>query len=60
MGYSVRTEQWRYTEWDQGKRGTELYDEVNDPTESHNLSADPTHRKVVADMQRRLRRMSGR
>lgn len=59
MGYSVRTEKWRYTEWDQGKRGTELYDEMNDPTESHNLSADPKHRKVVADMQRRLRRMSG-
>jgi len=23
MGYSVRTEKWRYTEWDDGKRGTE-------------------------------------
>ena len=59
MGYSVRTEKWRYTEWDQGKRGAELYDEVNDPHESRNLAADPTQQKVVAEMQRLLRRMSG-
>ena len=26
MGYSVRTEKWRYTEWEGGKRGAELYD----------------------------------
>ena len=27
MGYSVRTEKWRYTEWENGKRGAELYDQ---------------------------------
>jgi uncharacterized sulfatase len=59
MGYSVRTEQWRYTEWDQGKRGAELYDEVADPGEANNLASDPKHEKVVRDMQRRLRRMTG-
>ena len=59
MGYSVRTEKWRYTEWDQGKRGTELYDEVNDPQESNNLAADPKHQSVVAEMRRLLTRMSG-
>ena len=59
MGYSIRTERWRYTEWDGGKRGAELYDEAGDPTESNNLAADPKHQKVVADMQRRLRRLSG-
>ncbi len=59
MGYSIRTEKWRYTEWDQGKGGTELYDEARDPSESNNLAADPTHRKVVADMQRLLRRVTG-
>lgn len=59
MGYSVRTEQWRYTEWDQGKRGVELYDEVADPGEANNLASDPKHEKVVRDMQRRLRRMTG-
>ena len=43
MGYSIRTEKWRYTEWDDGKRGTELYDESDDPAEMRNLAADPKH-----------------
>jgi uncharacterized sulfatase len=59
MGYSIRTEKWRYTEWDKGKRGAELYNEVDDPHESNNLAADPKHQHVVVDMQRLLRRMSG-
>jgi uncharacterized sulfatase len=56
MGYSVRTEQWRYTEWDEGKRGVELYDEKSDPEEKRNLAADPSQAKVVQDMRRLLRR----
>ena len=28
MGYSVRTDRWRYTEWDEGKRGVELWRET--------------------------------
>jgi len=60
MGYSIRTEKWRYTEWDTGKRGAELYDEVADPQEAKNLVMDPQHQKVVADLQRRLRRVTGR
>jgi uncharacterized sulfatase len=59
MGYSIRTPEWRYTEWDNGTRGVELYDEVRDPSELHNLAADPTHQKVVADMHRRLRSVIG-
>lgn len=55
MGYSIRTEKWRYTEWDGGKRGAELYNELNDPREEKNLAADPGHQKVVGEMQRRLR-----
>jgi iduronate 2-sulfatase len=55
MGYSIRTEQWRYTEWDGGKRGAELYDERRDPGEEKNLAGDPAYQTVVADMQRRLR-----
>ena len=46
MGYSVRNERWRYTEWDGGKRGVELYDEVADPRELKNLATDPAHRKT--------------
>jgi uncharacterized sulfatase len=60
MGYSVRTEKWRYTEWDNGKRGTELYDEVGDPGELHNRAADPKFQKTVTEMQRTLRRVTGK
>ncbi|MBA3296120.1 MAG: sulfatase [Acidobacteria bacterium] len=58
-GYSIRTEEWRYTEWDKGARGVELYNESEDPREAVNLAADPKHRKAVADLQRRLRRVIG-
>jgi uncharacterized sulfatase len=57
MGYSVRTEQWRYTEWDAGKRGVELYNETNDPQELRNLADDPKFRATVAEMQTLLRKM---
>ena len=59
-GYSVRNERWRYTEWDEGKRGVELYDEVRDPNEIQNLAADPAQAKVVAEMRALLNRVRGR
>jgi uncharacterized sulfatase len=54
LGRSVRTEQWRYTEWDGGKRGVELYDEQNDPRELRNVAADPRYKGVVAELKRML------
>jgi uncharacterized sulfatase len=54
MGYSVRTERWRYTEWDGGKKGAELYDHENDPREHQNLAGDPKQAKVVTEMKRLL------
>ena len=60
MGYSVRTDKWRYTEWDEGKRGVELYDEAADPEEMRNLAADSRHGKTVAEMRELLHRMRGR
>lgn len=47
MGYSVRTERYRYTEWDGGKKGTQLYDYDTDPGELTNLAADPKHADTV-------------
>ena len=58
MGYSIRTEKWRYTEWENGKRGVELYDEAADPRELKNIAADPKHSKVIVEMQALLRRVS--
>jgi uncharacterized sulfatase len=57
MGYSLRTGRWRYTEWDGGARGTELYDAEADPDELRNVVADPAHRETVNELQRRLRQI---
>ncbi len=40
LGRSVRTETYRYTEWDGGKKGAELYDHMADPGEWVNLADD--------------------
>ncbi|ODU00977.1 MAG: iduronate-2-sulfatase [Planctomycetes bacterium SCN 63-9] len=55
-GHSVRTERWRYIEWDNGKRGTELYDEVADPHEFHNLANDPAQARVVEELRALIRK----
>jgi uncharacterized sulfatase len=58
MGRSVRTERWRYTEWENGKRGKQLYDHDADPQEQMNLSSDPKHGETVKMLQALL--MKGR
>jgi iduronate 2-sulfatase len=40
MGYSSRTERYRYTSWREGSDGEELYDYYKDPREVQNLAAD--------------------
>ena len=57
MGRSVRTERWRYTEWDGGKLGSELYDHENDPQEYKNLAKDSAHAETVAKMKKLLVRV---
>ena len=54
MGRSIRTERWRYTEWDEGREGTELYDHDNDPKEYRNLARDPKCAETVTDMRKLL------
>lgn len=54
-GRTVRTERWRYTEWDQGRQGIELYDHDDDPGEYHNLANDPQHAATVIKLRKLLR-----
>ncbi len=49
-GYSVRTQKWRYTEWDNGKEGAELYDQSNDPDETKNLVKEAKHAELIREM----------
>lgn len=52
MGRSVRTERWRYTEWDNGRAGVELYDHDHDPHEFNNLARDPAQQATRQDLRR--------
>ena len=54
MGYSVRTERWRYTEW--GAAGSELYDQDADPHEYQNLAKDAHYAGTVAELKALLPR----
>jgi iduronate 2-sulfatase len=54
-GYTMRTERWRYTEWDGGKAGVELYDHNSDPGEYHNLATEPQYAMTVEEMRKLLR-----
>ncbi len=54
MGRSIRTERWRYTEWNEGRAGRELYDHDSDPHEFRNLATSPAHAETVRDMGARL------
>ncbi len=56
-GHTVRTALWRYTEWDSGSAGQELYNEETDPQELDNLAADPRYAAVVAEMKALLRKV---
>lgn len=54
-GYSIRTARWRYTLWDDGRRGEQLYDMQSDPGEATNLAADARHVETVAKLRGQLR-----
>jgi uncharacterized sulfatase len=54
VGYSLRTDRWRYTEWDDGKQGLELYDHEKDPQEYTNLAKDPQYAETVKQLSTRL------
>ncbi|MEN8724809.1 MAG: sulfatase [Lentimonas sp.] len=53
-GESLRTEDWRFTQWGFGKSGMELYDLHQDPGEFTNLANNPEYASVVKKMEARL------
>ncbi len=60
MGYSMRTEHYRFTAWlhrnDHSKvAALELYDHRSDPQENQNLADRPEHRDLVARLTAQLR-----
>src|SRR5690606_17183055 len=59
VGRSVRTERWRYTEWNNGADGAQLYDHRKDPCEYNNLANDPHFTRVKAKMKRLLNQNLG-
>jgi len=54
FGRSVRTPRWRYTEWNGGRDGMELYDHERDPQEYTNLAKDSRHAETIAELKRLL------
>ncbi|MFO7670154.1 MAG: sulfatase [Bacteroidales bacterium] len=50
IGRTVKNSKWRYIEWADGEKGVELYDQVNDPGEYHDLAGDPEYKEVLVEM----------
>jgi iduronate 2-sulfatase len=56
FGRSIRTERFRYTEWDDAGKKAELYDHENDPHEMNNLAHDPGRARTIGELRQRLSR----
>ena len=54
-GRSIRYKQWRYTEWDKGDEGMELYDYDNDPHEFENLAYKEEYEEIRKGLEKKLR-----
>jgi uncharacterized sulfatase len=54
MGYSIRTERHRYSMWEEGREGEELYDYGADHRELRNLAADPAGAALKSQLRQRL------
>ncbi len=58
MGYSMKTDRYRFTAWKNQKSGqilaTELYDHQHDPAENENVAGDPANAKLVQQLTSQL------
>ena len=54
-GYSIRTAEYRYTLWNDGAEGEQLYNMQSDPGETTNLAAEPKYAEIVTKLKERVR-----
>ena len=58
MGYSIRTDRWRYTEWRDWKTGMirvrELYDHANDPFETISIAKEPHVASIITFLSKEI------
>jgi uncharacterized sulfatase len=59
-GYTIRSERYRYTEWNKGKDGVQLYDHDADPKELKNLANDPAHQGTVSELSKLMSQRLGK
>jgi iduronate 2-sulfatase len=63
MGYSMRTDRWRYTEWiDRKSRevvARELYDHQNDPAENESVAEKVENEALVRRLSKQLAKGEG-
>ncbi len=61
-GRSIRTQRWRYTQWesiaDRTVTARELYDHQNDPKETRNLAGLADYQSTIAELANRLHELS--
>lgn len=50
LGRSIRNDRYRYTEWNEGTLGGELYDYTTDPNENINLYNNPKYAKLQKEL----------
>ena len=60
FGYSIRTERYRYSMWNDGSEGEELYDYQTDPRELKNLAEESAAEQLKGQLRDRLNRIVGR
>jgi len=54
LGRTIRTERWRYTQWDNEGKIVEMYDQQADPDDYFNLADDPKYAEIQAGLKAQL------